>query len=110
MGPSLHGRGGQHGIQGGLGSAPQYVCYMHVKNISQPVSQQDVFALLVPSCWQVWNRLLSSCNKDSQKVVPTSLIQIVDKLMTTSLNSNSVVTNITDCWKQPVASLLSCTR
>jgi hypothetical protein len=63
MGPSLHGRGGQHGIQGGLGSAPQYVCYMHVKNISQPVSQQDVFALLVPSCWQVWNRLLSSCNK-----------------------------------------------
>ena len=70
----------------------------------------NVFALLVPSCWQVWNRLLSSCNKDSQKVVPTSLIQIVDKLMTTSLNSNSVVTNITDCWKQPVASLLSCTR
>jgi hypothetical protein len=25
--------------------------------------QQDVFALLVPSCWQVWNKLLSSCDK-----------------------------------------------
>jgi hypothetical protein len=24
---------------------------------------QDVFALLVASCWQVWNKLLSSCNK-----------------------------------------------
>ena len=22
-----------------------------------------LFALLVPSCWQVWNKLLSSCNK-----------------------------------------------
>ena len=25
--------------------------------------QQDVFALLVPSCQQVWNKLLSSCIK-----------------------------------------------
>ena len=33
---------------------------------------QDVFALLVPSCLQVWNKLLSTCNKvdDSNRLAP----------------------------------------
>ena len=32
-----------------------------------------VFALLVPSCWQVWNKLLSSCNEvDEANRVATS--------------------------------------
>ena len=37
---------------------------MHVyTRINLTAYRQDVFALLVPSCWQVWNKLSSSCNK-----------------------------------------------
>ena len=39
---------------------------------------QDVFALLVPSCWQVWNKLLSTCDKvDDGNRLATSLFQQV---------------------------------
>ena len=45
---------------------------------SLPTSrQQVVFALLVPSCQQVWNKLWTTCNKlvDIIRLVPTSPIQ-----------------------------------
>jgi hypothetical protein len=35
--------------------------YYTRKNLT--ACQEYVFALLVPCCWQVWNKLLSSCNK-----------------------------------------------
>jgi hypothetical protein len=38
-------------------------------NVNLTACQQDVFALLVPSCWQVWNKLLSSCWRDQQDKV-----------------------------------------
>jgi hypothetical protein len=44
-----------------LSGTPMAIAAYTRKNL--PACQQDVFALLVPSCWQVWNKLLSSCNK-----------------------------------------------
>jgi hypothetical protein len=46
----------------------QYICKYTRKNISHLVAslptsrQQVVFVLLVPSCQQIWNKLLTTCN------------------------------------------------
>ena len=50
------------------------VCF----NVNLTACQQDVFALLVPSCRQVWNKLLSSCNKvDEANRFATSCSDVV---------------------------------
>jgi hypothetical protein len=65
--------------------------------------QQDVFALLVPSCWQVWNKLfISSCNKvDEANRLATScsnksISSARNKLLTSWLQQARIAT----CYKQ----------
>ena len=41
----------------------QFILELIVFIICSTACQQDVFALLVPSCLLVWNKSLSSCNK-----------------------------------------------
>jgi hypothetical protein len=70
--------------------------------------QQDVFALLVPNCGQVWNKLLSSCNKvdEANRLAtscPTSLISSArNKLLTSWWEQPRIAT----CYEQPVLVLL----
>ena len=45
--------------------------------LAQPDRQQVVFARLVPSCQQVWNKLLTTCKK---------LVDII-RLVTSSANT-----------------------
>ncbi len=66
------------------------------KNLSLSTS---VFAPLVPSCWQVWNKLLSSCNKVGE----------ANRLATSC--SNSLISSarnklLTSWWQQTCSNLL----
>jgi hypothetical protein len=55
--------------------------------------QQDVLALLVPSSWQVRNKLLSACNKvDEANRLATSLLDLVQVRLPRGDNNNLVTT------------------
>jgi hypothetical protein len=60
--------------------------------------QHDVFALLVSSCWQVWNKLLSSCNK----------VREANRLATSCSNKSDIICRhwLTTYYEQPVLVLL----
>jgi hypothetical protein len=53
--------------------------YTLSKNV--PACQQGLFALLVPSCWQVWCKLLSSCN----------MVNEANRLATSCCHTNKLV-------------------
>jgi hypothetical protein len=52
--------------------------------------QQDVFALLIASSWQVWNKLISSCNE----------VDEAKRLATSCSNKSDIVCTYWSCCQQ----------
>jgi hypothetical protein len=76
--------------------------------ISQ-LAQQDVFALLVPSCRQVWNKLVSSCGKDDEANIPSARNKLLTctswllradciSLVGTTCSKSVIIINLVTRW------------
>ena len=81
-----------------------YVCIHTHAKISHPVTslprsrQQVVFALLVPSCQRVWNKLLTTCNN------LVDIIRLVAKLFQQVRYSHDITILLQPC----VVNLVTC--
>ena len=84
------------------------------KNLTSSLStarQQVVFALLVPSCQQVWNKLLTTCNNLVDIIVfVTRLFQQVQYSHDITILLQVVTGLQTSCYKSVHKLSTSCVR